>query len=220
MKVLLIEDDRMIGDAVRQALRDASCAVDWVEDGHLASSVLERHQFEIVLLDLGLPKRDGLEVLARLRASSDEVPVIVITARDALEDRIKLLDLGADDYLVKPFAVGELLARMRAVARRRQGRSAPIMSNGSISLDPATKEASTRGERYVLSRREYALLRELLVRPGAILSRSELEDRIYGWGEEVESNVVDFIIHGLRKKLGADAIKNVRGLGWAVDRNQ
>lgn len=218
MKTLLVEDDVMIGAAVTQALRDAACAVEWMEDGQLASEALERHSFEIVLLDLGLPRRDGLDVLHQMRARGDKVTVIVITAREGLDDRIRGLDLGADDYLVKPFAVSELLARMRAVTRRRAGSAAPMMSNGHISLDPATRQASIGGVEHRLSRREFALLRELLVRPGAILSRAQLEDRIYSWAEEVESNVVEYIIHGLRKKLGPDSIRNVRGLGWMVER--
>lgn len=216
MRVLLVEDDRMIGDAVAQALRDAAYAVDWVEDGQVASSALERHQFEVVLLDLNLPKRDGLTVLRENRARGDDVPVIIMTARDGIDDRIAGLDLGADDYLVKPFHVDEMLARIRAVSRRRGGSGQPLLGNGWLTLDPATKQASIGDRRWLLSKREFALLRELMIRPGAILSREDLEVRIYGWGEEVGSNVVDFIIHGLRRKLGADAIRNVRGLGWTV----
>ncbi|MEO8936657.1 MAG: response regulator transcription factor [Burkholderiaceae bacterium] len=218
MKILLVEDDPMIGEAIVQALRDAAYAVDWVQDGEAASGVLERHTFETILLDLALPGRDGLRVLVDVRSRSDGVPIILITAKDSLQDRITGLDLGADDYLVKPFDVTELLARMRAVARRRGGQGTPVMSNGVITLDPATKCASVDEASVQLSRREFALLRELLIRPGAILSRDQLEDRIYGWGEEVESNAVDFIIHGLRRKLGADVIRNVRGLGWNVER--
>ena len=218
MQILLVEDDEMIGRAIEQALRDAGDEPHWVMSGLDASACLVRHHFAIVLLDLGLPRRDGLVVLRELRARGDEVPVILITARDALEDRITGLDAGADDYLVKPFDVTELLARMRALARRRIGRVTPVLSNGVISLDPATKQASVNGEPFILSKREYALLRELLLRPGAILSRAQLEDRMYGPGEEVESNVVDFIIHGLRKKLGAKAVLNIRGLGWSVER--
>jgi two-component system OmpR family response regulator len=219
MKVLLVEDDLMIGAAIGQALRDAAYAVDWVQDGDDASDMLERHAFELVLLDITLPHRDGLGVLQVTRARGDHVPIILITARDAIDDRIRGLDAGADDYLVKPFDVSELLARMRAVSRRRGGSGAPLLSNGFITLDPATKEASVGDAPVQLSKREFALLRELMIRPGAILSRAELEDRIYGAGEEVESNVVDFIIHGLRKKLGSRAITNVRGLGWSVERH-
>jgi two-component system OmpR family response regulator len=218
MTILLVEDDTMIGQAIEQALHDAGHDVRWVQCGIDASALLVRHRFEVVLLDLGLPLRDGLAVLVEVRARGDEVPVILITARDGLEDRITGLDAGADDYLVKPFDVTELLARMRALARRRSGRVTPVFSNGVITLDPTTKLASVGGHTVALSKREYALLRELMLRPGAILSRSQLEDRIYGPGEEVESNVVDFIIHGLRKKLGVTAVQNVRGLGWSVER--
>ena len=218
MRVLLVEDDRMIGEALVQALQDAAYAVDWILDGTSASSALERHSFAVVLLDLGLPGRSGIDILKRLRAAHDDVPVIVVTARDEIEMRIAALDLGADDYILKPFDTGELLARVRAVSRRRSGTAAPVLTNGALILDPATKEVSVGEHRHPLSKREFALLRELLVRPGAILSRADLEERIYGWNEEVESNVVDFIIHGLRKKLGAGAIRNVRGLGWTVER--
>src|SRR5580765_8934123 len=218
MRVLLVEDDLMLGNAVAQALRDACYAVDWLQDGRSASTALTRHAFEMILLDLGLPQRDGLGVLRALRAAGDSTPVLIITARDAVEQRIAGLDTGADDYLVKPFAVGELLARIRALDRRRAGAGTPVLSNGRISLDPAAKTVSLDGVEQALSGREFALLRELLVRPGAVLSRVELEDRIYGWGEEVESNVVEYIIHNLRRKLGAETIRNVRGLGWMVER--
>jgi len=219
MRVLLVEDDPMLGNAVSQALRDASYAVDWLQDGRKASTALTHHGFEMILLDLGLPQRDGLGVLRALRAQGDATPVLIITARDAIEQRIEGLDTGADDYLVKPFAVGELLARMRALSRRRAGGSSPVLTNGAIALDPVTKTVSASGVEQTLSNREFALLRELLIRPGAVLSRAELEDRIYGWGEEVESNVVEFIIHSLRRKLGAESIRNVRGLGWMVERS-
>jgi two-component system OmpR family response regulator len=218
MAILLVEDDAMIGRAIEQALHDARDEVRWVQNGLEASNLLVRHRFAMVLLDLGLPRQDGLTVLQKVRARGDEVPIILITARDAVEDRIAGLDAGADDYLVKPFDVTELLARMRALARRRIGRVTPVLSNGQITLDPTTKQVTFDGENMTLSKREYALLRELLLRPGAILSRSQLEDRIYGPGEQVESNVVDFIIHGLRRKLGVSAVQNIRGLGWRVER--
>jgi two-component system OmpR family response regulator len=219
MRVLLVEDDPMLGRAIEQALRDASYAVDWLSDGRLASTALSRHDFEIILLDLGLPELDGLAVLAELRAKKDSTPVMIITARDAIQQRIEGLDCGADDYLVKPFAVGELLARMRALGRRRH-RAAPLrLSNGVISLDEAAKTArGVAGVEQTLSGREFALLRELMVRPGAVISRVELENRIYGWNDSVESNVIEVVIHSLRRKLGADAIRNVRGLGWMVAR--
>ena len=219
MRILLVEDDPMIGAAVSVALKDAAYAVDWVKDGVAASSVLEYGEHQVILLDLGLPKRDGFEVLRRLRRTGKSVPVIVITARDGVEDRIKGLDFGADDYLVKPFDVNELLARLRAVLRRQGGQAAPVLTNGKVSLDPVTREARSDGSVELLSAREFALLHALLLRPGAILTRAELEEHIYGWNEEVESNAVDFLIHGVRKKLGANIIKNVRGAGWMVEKS-
>lgn len=219
MRILLIEDDQMIGEAISIALKDAAYAVDWVKDGTTASSVLERGDHQAVLLDLGLPKRDGLEVLRRLRQGGSSVPVIVITARDGVDDRIKGLDFGADDYLAKPFDINELLARLRAVIRRQGGQAAPLLSNGKVTLDQATREARYGDSVELLSAREFSLLQALLLHPGAILTRNELEERIYGWNEEVESNAVDFLIHGVRKKLGADVIKNVRGAGWMVDKS-
>ena len=218
VRILLVEDDPMIGEAVSVALKDAAYAVDWVRDGVAAGSVLEHGEHQAVLLDLGLPKRDGLEMLRRLRQTGNSVPVIVITARDGVDDRIKGLDFGADDYLVKPFDVNELLARLRAIIRRQGGTAAPVLSNGRVSLDPTTREARCGDAVQLLSAREFALLHALLLRPGAILTRAELEERIYGWNEEVESNAVDFLIHGVRKKLGADVIKNVRGAGWMVSK--
>jgi len=209
----------MIGEAVSVALKDAGYAVDWVQDGAAADLVLKGREHQAVLLDLGLPRRDGLDVLRRLRAVGNTIPVIIITARDGVDDRIKGLDLGADDYLVKPFDVNELLARLRAVVRRQGGQAVPLLSNGIVSLDPATREAHRGGTVHLLSAREFALLQALLLRAGTILTRAELEERIYGWNEEVESNAVDFLIHGVRKKLGADVIKNVRGAGWMVARS-
>ncbi|MEB4591608.1 response regulator [Candidatus Thiothrix sp. Deng01] len=216
MRILLAEDDRLIGTAIQQALKDAAYALDWVQDGESALTAIAAQTYDLMLLDLGLPRLDGVAVLTRLRQHQQAVPVIIITARDALEDRIQGLDLGADDYLVKPFAVDELLARIRAVARRHQGSGKPVLDNGVIELDPATHLATREGNAVTLSAREFALLQALMMRPGTILSRTELEDRIYGWNEEVESNAVEFIIHSLRKKLGSDAIKNVRGVGWMV----
>ena len=218
MRVLLIEDDRMIGAAMQQALKDAAYAVDWVTDGETALHAAENESYELALLDLGLPKADGREVLRCLRTLGRRLPVIIVTARDGVDDRIDGLDLGADDYLVKPFEIRELLARMRAVLRREGSGSPPLMSNGKLSLDPATREASFLGESALLTARELALLQALLARPGTVLSRSELERQIYGWNEEVESNGIEYLIHTIRKKLGATAIRNVRGVGWMVDR--
>jgi two-component system OmpR family response regulator len=218
MRVLLVEDDPMLGAAVRQALHDASYAVEWLADGRLASTALGAHDFDVVVLDLGLPGRDGIEVLRGLRARGDATPVLVVTARDAVDDRIEGLDVGADDYLCKPFAAGELLARLRALIRRRAGAASSTLSNGVVTLELATKVAVTDDVRHLLSQREFALLQALMLRPGAVLSRGQLEQSIYGDGDEVESNAVDVIIHGLRRKLGADRIRNVRGLGWMVAR--
>ena len=218
MRILLVEDDEMIGEAVRLALRDEAYAVDWVKDAGSAAFALQRDEHQAVLLDLTLPSGDGLGLLRRLRRGGSKMPVIIISAREALEDRVKGLDLGADDYLPKPFDVPELLARLRAVIRRQGGQAGEILTNGRIALDPATRVARCDGIEHTLSAREFALLRALLLRPGAILSRADLESRIYAEGEEVESNAVDFLIHGLRRKLGARAIKNVRGAGWMVDR--
>lgn len=219
MRILLIEDDRMIGEAVSVALHDAAYAVDWVQDGESALRTLANEEHQAVLLDLGLPQQDGMEVLAKLRAGGKKLPVIIVTARDAVEDRIKGLDLGADDYLVKPFDVSELLARLRAIIRRQGGQAAPVLTNGKVSLDPSSHEACFYGITELLSAREFSLLHALLLRPGTILTRTELEERIYGWNEEVESNAVDFLIHGVRRKLGATVIKNVRGAGWMVEKS-
>jgi two-component system OmpR family response regulator len=218
MRVLLIEDDGMIGAAVLQALKDAAYAVDWVTDGETAIAAVEIESYDIALLDLGLPKQDGREVLRRFRGIGDQLPVIIVTARDGIDNRIDGLDLGADDYLVKPFEIRELLARMRAVLRRPGSGAAATLSNGVISLNPATREVTHGGETCRLTARELALLQALLARPGNILSRSDLESQIYGWNEEVESNAVEFLIHAVRKKIGATAIRNVRGVGWMVDR--
>jgi len=218
MRVLLVEDDRMIGEAVSQSLKEAAYAVDWVRDGQSAITSLQSQDYEVVLLDLGLPKVDGMDVLQQIRAKGNAVPVLVMTARDTLDDRIRGLDGGADDYMLKPFDIEEMQARIRAVVRRKAGVVGPALSNGTMSLDPLTKEVSMDGKQNRLSSREFSLLQALLVRPGAILSRTDLENRIYGWNEEVESNAVEFLIHSLRKKLGSGAIKNVRGMGWMVSK--
>ncbi|MDE1923137.1 MAG: response regulator [Gammaproteobacteria bacterium] len=218
MRLLLVEDDIMLGAATQQALQDAAHAVDWVRDGEAALAAIKSMPYEAMVLDLGLPGRGGLALLQTLRHNRDDLPVIIVTARDGIDDRIRGLDLGADDYLVKPFESAELLARLRAVARRKGGQGQPLLGNGVVELDPATREARQGNSSVRLSAREYALLHALLLRPGAILSRRDLEDRIYGWNEEVESNAVEFLIHGIRKKLGQTTIRNVRGVGWMVDR--
>jgi DNA-binding response OmpR family regulator len=216
MRVLLVEDDRMIGESLREALRQQGFAVDWVRDGRAADTVLASERFDAVLLDLGLPQRSGLDVLKALRARGDATPVIVLTARDALSDKVSGLDAGADDYLIKPFELDELLARLRAVGRRQAGRTSSVLEVADLKLDPATREVSRGGRAVLLSAREFALLQALLERPGAILSRAQLEDRLYGWGEELESNAISVFVHQLRKKLGDDLLHTVRGVGYYV----
>ena len=220
MRLLLVEDDRMIGESVQKGLRQDGFSVDWAQDGRSAELALETERYDCVLLDLGLPKKDGLELLRELRARRDAVPVVVITARDAIPERIKGLDSGADDYLVKPFDLDELAARVRAVVRRRDGRAEPVIEHMGLVLRPATHEATFEGRPLMLSQREFAVLEALLTRPGAILSRAQLEERIYGWGEEVESNAVEVFVHGLRRKLGADFIRTVRGAGYMVPKSR
>lgn len=214
MRLLLVEDDPMIGDSLREALRRQGFAADWVRDGQAADAVLASERFDAVLLDLGLPRISGIEVLKALRARGDATPVIVLTARDALSDKVTGLDAGADDYLIKPFELDELLARLRAVTRRGGGRAKPVLEVADLRLDPATHEVARAGRPILLSAREFALLEALLERPGAIVSRAQLEDRLYGWGEELESNAISVYMHQLRKKLGADLLHTVRGLGY------
>ena len=226
MRLLLVEDDRMIGDSLQRALRLEGYAVDWVRDAAAADGTLASERFDLVLLDLGLPPgtgaaagrpADGLGVLRAARARHDLTPVIVLTARDARGDRVAGLDAGADDYLVKPFELDELNARIRAVLRRHAGRAEPLLAAGSVTLDPANRRVTLDGAPVVLSAREFAVLEALMSKPGAVLSRSQLEDRLYGWGEEIESNAVTVYIHQLRRKLGSEFIRNVRGVGYFVD---
>ena len=218
MRILLAEDDRMIGDAVRTALRQQGYAIDWVQDGQLADTVLASEHFDLVLLDLGLPRLDGIELVRRLRRRQAATPVIIITARDGIEDRIQGLDAGADDYVVKPFSLDELAARMRSALRRSSGHPQPVVHIRDVSINPATHEVRRAGQDQPipLSAREYAIIEALLLRPGAILSRAQLEERLYGWGDEVDSNAVEVHIHGVRRKLGADFIQNVRGVGYFI----
>jgi len=218
MHILLVEDDRMIGESVRIALKQDGHAVDWLRDGNAADLALRNEEFDVVLLDLGLPGRDGLDLLRALRARRKATPVIILTARDALQERVAGLDAGADDYLVKPFELEELTARMRAVVRRRGGHAESVIEAGDLRLDQATREVTLAGRPVILSAREYAVLEALMLRPGAILSRAQLEDRLYGWGDAIESNAVSVYIHQLRRKLGADAIHTVRGVGYYVGR--
>jgi len=216
MRLLLAEDDRMIGAGVQQGLKQEGFAVDWVRDGRAAELALREDVHDLLLLDLGLPGKQGLEVLAAMRRRGDARPVLILTARDAVADRVAGLDAGADDYLVKPFDLTELAARVRALLRRREGRAEPVVTVGALALNPATREVRLHGEPVALSAREYALLAALVARPGAILSRAQLEEKLYGWNEEIESNAVDVHLSALRRKLGPDAIRNVRGVGWRI----
>ena len=222
MRLLLVEDDRMIGDGLRQALRLEGHAVDWVYDARAATTVLGTDRFDLVLLDLGLEheaeRGSGLDVLRAMRQRGDAAPVIVLTARDALGDRVAGLDAGADDYLVKPFELDELIARIRALTRRHSGRAQPVLEHGGVRLDPATREVSRDGVPVLLSAREYAVLEALMQRPGAVLTRAQLEDRLYGFGEGVESNAVSVYVHQLRRKLGAEFIGSMRGVGYFLSR--
>ncbi|HSY05335.1 MAG TPA: response regulator [Steroidobacteraceae bacterium] len=216
MRLLLVEDDPMIGEAIRAGLKREGFTVDWVHDAAAAAQVLRTDPFELLLLDLGLPKADGLTLLKSLRERGTALPVLIITARDAVADRVAGLDAGADDYLIKPFDLDELAARIRALLRRKSGRSAAGLEHLGVRLEPATHRVTRDGVEVALSPREFALLELLLERPGTILSRAQIEGRLYGWGEEVESNAVEVHIHGLRRKLGAQFILTVRGVGYRV----
>jgi two-component system OmpR family response regulator len=218
MRILLIEDDPMIGQAVLDVLRSEHYACDWVRDGIAAEAALVSEPYDLVLLDLGLPKADGLQVLRSLRARRNAVPVLVATARDAVGDRVAGLDAGADDYIVKPYDTDELLARVRALLRRSAGRGEPVISHKGVELNPVTHEARLHGEPLNLSPREWALLEPMLQRPGAVFSRAQLEQKLYGWKDDISSNAVEVYVHGLRKKLGAEFIRTVRGLGYVVPR--
>ncbi len=216
MRLLLVEDDAMIGESVRTGLQQDGFAVDWVQDGRAAELALETNPYDTLLLDLGLPRKAGLEVLAALRRRGDTMPVLILTARDAIADRVKGLDAGADDYLVKPFDLEELAARVRALLRRKSGRADPVLRVGALAINPATHEVSLEGKSISLSAREFALIHALAARPGVVYSRAQLEEKLYGWGQEVESNTVEVYVHSLRRKLGANLIQNVRGVGYMV----
>ena len=216
MRLLLVEDDTMLGRAMRQGLASAGFAVDWVTDGRAAELALANGVYDLALLDLGLPGKDGMTLLAELRGRHDALPVLIVTARDSVADRIAGLNAGADDYVLKPFDLDELVARVRALLRRRAGAAGPVLECGGIVLDPVRREVRKDGQEVPLSAREFALLEALMQRPGAVLSREQLEDTVYGWGEEVGSNAVEVHLHKLRRKLGPDTIRNVRGVGYKV----
>ena len=216
MRLLLVEDDAMIGEAVLQVLRAEHYAVDWVRDGAMADAALKSEQYDLVLLDLGLPQRDGLDVLRALRQRRATVPVLVATARDGVADRIAGLDAGADDYVLKPYDIDELLARIRALLRRSAGRGEPVFEHKGVSLNPATREATLDSQPVSLSAREWAVLEALIARPGALLSRAQLEEKLFSWKDDISSNAVEVYVHGVRKKLGNDFIQTVRGLGYVV----
>jgi two-component system response regulator QseB len=216
MRILLVEDDSMIGESVSEGLKAEGYAVDWVRDGQEAEVSIAATPYSLVVLDLGLPRRDGIDVLKGLRERHVDVPVLVMTARDTVRDRIKGLDAGADDYLVKPFDLDELTARARALIRRAAGRSEPVIERGALVINPATREVTWQGNAVALSAREYALLAALAERPGLVLSRAQLEEKLYGWNEAVGSNAVEVHIHNVRKKLGDGVIRNVRGLGYTL----
>jgi DNA-binding response OmpR family regulator len=220
VRLLLVEDDTMIGESIRKGLRQDGYVVDWVRDGMSAEHAIDSEPYAMVLLDLGLPRKDGFAVLDGVRKRGNAVPVLILTARDAVADRVKGLDSGADDYLVKPFDLDELAARVRAVLRRQAGRAEPLLRAGKLSLNPATRAVSFDGRDVPISVREFALLQALLERPGATLSRAQLEERLYGWGEEVSSNSVEVHIHNLRKKLGDHIIRTVRGAGYCIASDQ
>ncbi len=216
MKVLLVEDDTMIGENIQIALDGEGIAADWLTDGAAAEAALGTQTYDALLLDLGLPQKDGIDVLRGLRARGNNMPVIVITARDTVGQRVQGLNSGADDYLVKPFDLEELIARLHALIRRARGGVEAVYRNGDVAVNPATRQVLAGDRQVILSSREWAILDALIARPGAILSRAQLEERLYGWSGDVESNAVEVYIHGLRKKLGPQFIINVRGLGYMV----
>jgi two-component system, OmpR family, response regulator QseB len=220
MRVLLVEDDELLGDGTRKGLIQDGYTVDWVKDGALADQALKTEKFDLVVLDLGLPKMAGITVLQNIRERGDVTPVLILTARESIEDRVKGLDTGADDYLTKPFDLHELLARLRALQRRFADRAAPLLVHNDITLDPASHTISFKGEQVNLSRREFALLHVLLENAGRVLSREHLTQSLYGWGEEVDSNALEVHVHNLRKRFGQDFIRTVRGIGYTIEKSK
>jgi DNA-binding response OmpR family regulator len=216
LRVLLVEDDELLGDGVRAGLKLADYAVDWVRDGDSARRALLDHAYDACVLDLGLPRRDGLTILKELRGRGSRIPVLILTARDTSSEKVAGLDAGADDYLTKPFDLPELQARMRALLRRTGGTANPLLSHESVTLDPAAQRVTLNGQQVALSAREYALLYDLMSHKTHIRTRAQLEESLYAWGEEAESNTVEVYIHHLRKKLGADFIHTVRGMGYQL----
>lgn len=217
MRLLLVEDDAMIGEAVVTGLSSEGHAIDWVRDARDAEASIATHEYSLILLDLGLPQGDGKDVLRALRARKRDVPVLIITARDTVADRVAGLDAGADDYLAKPFDLDELSARVRALLRRASGRAQPVIEHGTLTLNPATREVRVKGRAVELSAREFALLLALAERAGSVVSRAQLEEKLYGWNEAVGSNAVEVHVHNLRRKLGESTIRNVRGLGYTLE---
>ncbi|CAG0933675.1 MAG: Transcriptional regulatory protein QseB [Rhodocyclaceae bacterium] len=216
MRILLVEDDRLLGDGIRAGLQQAGFAVDWAQDGRAAELALASEAYDAVVLDLGLPRLSGMEVLARARAARNAAPVLILTARDTVPERIAGLDAGADDYLVKPFDLGELQARLRALIRRGRSLAEPLLAHGALRLDPAARSVSWEGRPVELSAREFAVLHALLLNAGRLLSKAQIEEKLYGWGEEIESNAVEVFVHHLRRKLSSDLIRTVRGVGYMI----
>ncbi len=216
MRILLAEDDALLGEGLSTGLRRLGHTVDWVQDGVAAERAMATEGLDALVLDLGLPQQDGLTVLRKLRQSKLDLPVLVLTARDTVDDRITGLDQGADDYLIKPFDLMEVAARLRAITRRREGRSNPIIQHGELVVDPAARSVVLRGDPVTLGSNEFSVLEALLSHAGRVLSREQLEESIYGWGEGVESNTMEVYIHHLRKKLGKELIQTVRGVGYTI----
>lgn len=216
MRILLVEDDPQLGDGLTIGLRQAGFAVDWVQDGNAADHALQSENFDLVVLDLGLPKLSGMEVLGRARGRGQTMPILILTARDATGDKVSGLDAGADDYLVKPIDLDELTARLRALTRRSAGRADPLLTHGTIVVDPAAHSVTLAGQPVDLSSREFSLLQMLLESAGRVLTRSQLEQSIYGWRDEPDSNALEVHIHHLRKKLGSDLIRTLRGVGYTI----